>query len=254
MSAYGAITRLASTETLPTTLWEVPSKNIQSTDPTDKDTLTIHHLTLGSASQPALAGLIQYLHRTFAAEVEQGQTYPQETFPGEPMTQAAFEAYFFAADVFVAITASVPNPNSLNTEGANSNHDGTVVTVPTGVDEARAGRSWEECVGGFYYIKPNYPGRSSHICNAGFVVPPAQRSRGYATALAKSYLHYGPKLGYHASVFNLVYANNVASLRIWEKLGFAKVGRIPKAGRLRRRDGEGEEYVDAWIIYKSFLD
>jgi hypothetical protein len=31
--------------------------------------------------------------------------------------------------------------------------------------------------------------------------------------LAKSYLHYGPLLGYKASVFNLVYANNTGSLR-----------------------------------------
>ena len=31
--------------------------------------------------------------------------------------------------------------------------------------------------------------------------------------LGKSYLHYGPLLGYKASVFNLVYATNTGSLR-----------------------------------------
>ena len=42
--------------------------------------------------------------------------------------------------------------------------------------------------------------------------------------------------------------------RIWEGLGFSKAGRIPCAGRLRRKeeDGGGEEYVDAWVIYRSF--
>lgn len=40
-----------------------------------------------------------------------------------------------------------------------------------------------------------------------------------------------PHLGYKASVFNLVFANNVASIRIWEKLGFQRAGIIPKAAR-----------------------
>jgi len=44
--------------------------------------------------------------------------------------------------------------------------------------------------------------------------------------------------------------------RIWDRLGFTKVGRIPAAGRLKKReeDGGGEEYADAWVIYKSFID
>lgn len=44
------------------------------------------------------------------------------------------------------------------------------------------------------------------------------------------------------------------SQRIWERLGFIKAGLIPKAGRLKRVDGPGEEYVDAWVFYKSFGD
>ncbi|CAO3649687.1 unnamed protein product [Cunninghamella echinulata] len=39
-------------------------------------------------------------------------------------------------------------------------------------------------------------------------------------------------LGYKASVFNLVFENNTASVKIWKRLGFQEVGRIPKAGRL----------------------
>ena len=42
--------------------------------------------------------------------------------------------------------------------------------------------------------------------------------------------------------------------RLWERLGFTKAGRIPRAGRLKRKDGNGEEYMDAWVIYKSFID
>lgn len=42
--------------------------------------------------------------------------------------------------------------------------------------------------------------------------------------------------------------------RIWESLNFTKAGLIPKAGRLKRADGQGVEWVDAWVFYKSFVD
>ena len=41
--------------------------------------------------------------------------------------------------------------------------------------------------------------------------------------LAKSYLHYGPLLGYKASVFNLVYANNTGSLRYVRALRYSTI-------------------------------
>ena len=40
--------------------------------------------------------------------------------------------------------------------------------------------------------------------------------------------------------------------RLWESLGFIKAGLIPGAGRLKK-DGGGEEYVDALVFYKSFV-
>lgn len=83
-------------------------------------------------------------------------------------------------------------------------------------------------------------------------MPPLHRGSGFGSLLAKSYVHYAPLLGYQASVFNLVYVNNIASVKLWERLGFSKAGRIPRAGRLRTKDGLGEEYVDAWVFYKSF--
>lgn len=42
-------------------------------------------------------------------------------------------------------------------------------------------------------------------CNAGFLVPPIQRGKKIGGALAKSFVEYAPRLGYRASVFNLVY-------------------------------------------------
>jgi len=246
MSAYGTITRPATNAIpLTSTFWECETKHahrVTSGKPGSfPSCLTIHHLTLATAR--ALPGLIEYLNSVFALDIQAGLTYPQEILD----SQEAFEAYFFAADVFIGIVGEGAAVIAKHmTEGINE--------VVMSIEESKGDRSWLDCVAGFYYIKPNYPGRSSHICNAGFVVSLNYRGCGYGTTLGRSYLHYAPKLGYRASVFNLVYVSNTASIRIWQHLGFEKVGLIPKAGRLKCKDGAGEEYVDAWIFYKSFVD
>ncbi|KAG1739135.1 uncharacterized protein EDB91DRAFT_1284984 [Suillus paluster] len=237
MSAYGVISRAQRTSYLPATLWDNPRVD---PDPGAQFFVTVHHIDR-SAVERDQTGLFNYLHSIFANEVDGGQTYPQEDI----RDPAAFGLYFFGGDVLVAI-AGKGDPPAIESEQRG------VREIQLSLDGARDGRMWEACVAGFYYVKPNYPGRSSHICNAGFIVPPSQRGSGYGRVLAKSYLHYAPALGYKASVFNLVYNNNAASIRLWETLNFTKAGLIPKAGRLRRKDGEGEEYVDAIVFYKSF--
>jgi L-amino acid N-acyltransferase YncA len=47
--------------------------------------------------------------------------------------------------------------------------------------------------------------------------------------------------------------DNVASLRLWDTLGFNRVGLIPKAGRLKTGPNGEDEYYDAVIIHKSFV-
>jgi L-amino acid N-acyltransferase YncA len=47
--------------------------------------------------------------------------------------------------------------------------------------------------------------------------------------------------------------DNAASLKLWDTLGFQRVGLIPGAGRLRTADGKGEEYVDAIVVHKNFV-
>ncbi|RDB24831.1 L-azetidine-2-carboxylic acid acetyltransferase [Hypsizygus marmoreus] len=261
MSAYGPIKRsdASTTSTLPNKLWSAPSKS-------DPDAyVTTHHLTLATARR--IEGLVEHLNTVFAEEVASGLTYPQE---GD-VDHSAFEGYFFAADVLVGITGGMPRADR---EGGEIDLD---------IDVARAGRTWEECVAGFYYsfnwidwhrsnqITPdglrmyvlqsdskvprvNKTTKTPQICNAGFVVSPTHRGKGYGSVLARSYVDYAPRLGYQASVFNLVYANNIASIKLWERLNFTKAGLIPRAGRLKRKDGNGEEYVDAIVFYKSFLE
>ncbi|KDQ20009.1 hypothetical protein BOTBODRAFT_101861 [Botryobasidium botryosum FD-172 SS1] len=216
MSPYTFTDEFPDAEPLPPLLYVTATANPVA--------VYVHHLRLATAPPD----LVALLHTEFVTELEIGFTYPQLG----PISLDEFKAYFFARDVFVGIKAE-------------SGRIGEKVDV-SDVEEARNGRDWSECILGAYYVKPNYPGRSSHICNAGFITLPASRSLGIGTLLGTSYVHNAPRLGYQASVFNLVYASNVASLRIWERLGFEKVGKVPGAGK------KGDEYIDAWVIWKEF--
>ncbi|KAL8946628.1 MAG: hypothetical protein Q9222_007003 [Ikaeria aurantiellina] len=113
------------------------------------------------------------------------------------------------------------------------------------VDLEHRGVDWGTVCLGSFYVKPNYPGRSSHVCNGGFLVTEAARNRGVGRLMGEGYLEWAPKLGYTYSVFNLVYETNVASCRIWDALGFKRIGRIKACGNLRSYP---DELVDA-IIY-----
>ena len=58
-------------------------------------------------------------------------------------------------------------------------------------------------------------------------------------------------------MFNLVFENNTASVRLWDSLGFKRIGMVPNAGRLKKRNGNGadeEEYVNAIMFYKDFAE
>ncbi|PAV24216.1 acyl- N-acyltransferase [Pyrrhoderma noxium] len=268
MSAYGALLKSSQSPkgVLAPTVWKVDNVSRRKTEGSESEQqgqtqegkktgeIVMFHLTLETAP----GDLVGYMSDEFLEELARGRTYPQEliikTEEGEEKQvygRREFEGYFFAGDVLVGLLVdSEERVIDSSSEGGKEGKevDPTQVTL----EGVRRGREWKECVTGFYYVKPNYPGRSSHICNGGFVVPHASRGKGFARILARSYLHYAPRLGFSASVFNLVFVDNVASIRLWEALGFEKVGRIPKAGRLRRKDGEGEEYVDAWVIHKEF--
>ncbi|PWZ03039.1 hypothetical protein BCV70DRAFT_10140 [Testicularia cyperi] len=189
------------------------------------------------------SALVDFLAATFNDELAKGVTYPQRG----PMDRAEFEGYFLGYDLIVGVFLSADQVSAITKETIPE--DG--LQLPSlGLVPHLASLDYSTAVAGFYYIKPNYPGRSSHLCNAGFVVPPTSRGLGLGGVLGRSYLHFGPKAGYKGSVFNLVYVNNVASVRIWQRLGFTIVGRLPMAGLLKTETGE--ELTDAYIIFKDF--
>lgn len=75
------------------------------------------------------------------------------------------------------------------------------------------------------------------------------RGLGAGVVMGEAFKVLVPAIGYKASVFNLVFENNPASIAIWRKLGFQEIGRVPKAGRLRNSPGK---LVDAIIFYYDF--
>ncbi|KAH7085635.1 hypothetical protein BKA63DRAFT_500051 [Paraphoma chrysanthemicola] len=187
-----------------------------------RDRVTTATLIPFSAPNQVPLTLLAYLCDQLGREIEKGDTYPMV----EPLALENFGPYWFGVFGAIMLLGEIQDGRELH-------------------EMARRGCDWErECLGSFY-IKPNYPGRSSHVCNGGFLVTDASRNRGVGRLMGETYLDWAPKLGYTYSVFNLVYETNVASCRIWDALGFKRIGRVKGCGNLKSYPGE---LVDA-IIY-----
>ena len=99
---------------------------------------------------------------------------------------------------------------------------------------------------GTYYIRPNQPGGGAHICNCGFITAPSARGKGVARRMLDHALIEAKQQGYRAMQFNFVLASNQRALAIWQRNGFATIGRTPQAF-LHPKQG----YVDALILHRS---
>jgi len=77
------------------------------------------------------------------------------------------------------------------------------------------------------------------------MVSTAARGRGLATAMCEHSQEIARELGYKAMQFNFVASSNEGAVRLWQKLGFTIVGRLPKAFH-----HPSKGYVDALVMYK----
>lgn len=89
---------------------------------------------------------------------------------------------------------------------------------------------------GTFYIKPNYPGRCSHICNGGFITRKQFRRQGVGRLMASCFLKFARDLGYKGSYFNLVFETNQESISLWDGLGFQRVSTLPQCADLKGID------------------
>ena len=99
---------------------------------------------------------------------------------------------------------------------------------------------------GSYYLRANQRGGGAHVCNCGYMTAARAAGRGVATAMCAHSLEFAKAQGYRAMQFNFVVSSNEAAVHLWEKFGFATVGRLPKAF-LHPRLG----YVDALVMFRS---
>lgn len=156
---------------------------------------------------------IEPLHRMYGVIVDAGNSFPHEQTPLDD----EFQAYWFGGC-------------------------GTVVaSVSTGTDSTD--------VAGAYYVKANWPGRASHVANAGFIVAPEWRGKGLARLLGETMLDHARSLGFRSVIFNLVFSENHVAHRLWKQLGFRELATLPQA--VRKDDGT---YQDALIMFRSLID
>ncbi|CAF0912507.1 unnamed protein product [Rotaria sp. Silwood1] len=193
--------------------------------------VSVHSLTTVLKQLEDESKLICYLQSLLNKEIEVGNTYPQKF----PLNLSEFKNYFLCGEAFIVINSG----KKLSIDIFNN---------------------LEKAILGTFYIKPNFPGRCSHICNGGFITSDIYRNQGVAKIMALAFIEIAPLLGYKASMFNLVFANNTPSVHLWRSLGFQEIGRIPNAGYLIKKKETTEqtnaeveeEFVDAIMFYYSF--
>lgn len=117
---------------------------------------------------------------------------------------------------------------------------GETYAIDPEISEAAARAYWLEAPAGCYiaeldgaivgtfYIKTNAQGGGAHVCNCGYMTSEAARGQGVAVAMCKASQGLARELGYRAMQFNMVLASNVGAVRLWHRLGFETVGRVPQ--------------------------
>jgi GNAT superfamily N-acetyltransferase len=152
--------------------------------------------------------------------IRKGQSWP---FAEEFQTMDSYRSYFLSHTALCV--------RAVQSGGDDGDDD----------DDTTSSNAADDFMGGFY-IKPNFPGRCSHICNGGFLTAPRFRSQGVGRLMGQAFLQVAKDLGYKSAYFNLVFQSNQASVALWESLGFERVAVLEKAVDLKGIDGLDTAY------------
>jgi ribosomal protein S18 acetylase RimI-like enzyme len=101
---------------------------------------------------------------------------------------------------------------------------------------------------GTYYLKTNFPGQGSHVCNCGYVVAESARGQGVASAMCIHSQELARAAGYRCMMFNFVASSNHVAVRLWKKLGFDIVGTLPGAF-----SHPSLGFTDAFVMFKKLV-
>lgn len=99
---------------------------------------------------------------------------------------------------------------------------------------------------GTYYLQANQRGGGAHVANCGYVTAVEATGRGVARAMCVHSLDVARARGFRAMQFNLVVSTNERAVQLWERCGFAAVGRLPGAFDHPRLGP-----VDALVMYRT---
>lgn len=99
---------------------------------------------------------------------------------------------------------------------------------------------------GLYILHPNNVGRCGHICNASYAVRKDMRGRHIGEKLVIHCINKAKELGFKILQFNAVVASNHRALRLYEKLGFIRLGVIPRGFLMK--DGTYEDIIPHYLV------
>lgn len=99
---------------------------------------------------------------------------------------------------------------------------------------------------GLYILHPNNVGRCGHLCNASFAVRKDRRGQHLGELLVRHCIDQARELGFGILQFNAVVRTNLGALKLYEKLGFVKLGVIP--GGFLMPDGSYEDIIPHYYI------
>lgn len=98
---------------------------------------------------------------------------------------------------------------------------------------------------GTYFLQANQPGGGAHVANCGYVTAADAAGRGVAAAMCAHSLDQARTRGFRAMQFNFVVSTNERAVKLWQRLGFDIVGRLPQAF-----EHPSLGAVDALVMYR----
>ncbi len=99
---------------------------------------------------------------------------------------------------------------------------------------------------GTSFVRANQQGPGGHVANAGYATAPEARGHGVAATLCAHSLAHAAARGFRAMQFNYVVSSNTRAVALWERFGFAIVGRLPAAFA---HPTLGD--VDVYVMYRA---
>jgi len=103
-------------------------------------------------------------------------------------------------------------------------------------------------VAGTATMRPNRPGRGSHIATASFMVDPRGHGHGVGRALGEDMVRWARDAGYRGIQFNAVVETNTRAVELWKSLGFETLATVPGAF-----DHPEHGLVGLHVMFKSLV-